>query len=79
MNQEMPPAPAPVPTPAPMPEEPRKSNTNTWLIVGIVLVVLCCCCLGAVAIYALWQNGDRWFGTGASLLGAMRAASILIS
>ncbi len=60
MNQDM-------SAPSPLPEQPKKNNSG--LIIAIVVVVLLClCCIALGGIYYLYQNGDRIFGTGATLL-----------
>jgi hypothetical protein len=57
--------------PQPLPAEPKSNRTG--IIIAVILVVLCCCCLiASISGYALWTNGDEWFGTGA-LLPALAA------
>ncbi len=58
--------------PAGEPAQPKKSRT--WLIILIIVLVLCCLCVGVFAgvkwlIPWLWDNGDRFLGTGLLLAG----------
>jgi hypothetical protein len=50
---------------SPEPAQQSSGGNRTLIIVLVVLLVLCCCCACIGAGAAAWQNGDKWFGTGA--------------
>jgi hypothetical protein len=52
------------------PEEQPKSRN--WLIIVVAVIVFCCLCSLCLTLGGyLYSSGDRMFGLGASLVGAL--------